>query len=92
MHKPWMFDIITGALSDISFDLFKIALVCDRDALIKRRILDNRRKELIEELIESPDLMEPFYHLGAEVIDVSNIPVEEVARRVMHILNKKKGE
>ena len=47
---------------------------------------------MIEELIESPDLMEPFYHLGAEVIDVSNIPVEEVARRVMHILNKKKGE
>jgi len=36
--------------------------------------------------------MEPYYRLGAEVIDVSAIPVEEAVKKVIHILNKEKGE
>jgi adenylate kinase family enzyme len=88
MSSPRMFGIITEALVDIKFDLYKIALVCDRDAHIKRMRLDKLRNEQVE----LPDSMEPYYHLGAEVIDVSTTPIEDVVQRVIYILNKIKGE
>ena len=88
MKTPQMFEIITTPLSDIKFELYKIVLVCDRETHIKRMILDN----LGTEQIESDDSMEPYYHLGAEVIDVSSISVEDAAKKVIDILNKKKGE
>lgn len=84
MSSSWMFDLITEPLSDIEFRLYKIALVCDKDAHIERMQKDERR----EEQANSPDSMEPYYQLGAEVIDVSSMSVADTVQRVLCILNK----
>lgn len=37
-----------------------------------------------------PHPMEPFYRLGAEVIDVTHLTVDEAAKRALQIINKNK--
>lgn len=88
ISSEYMFDLVIKPLSDMEFDLVKIALVCDREVHIERMRKDNRR----EEQINSPYSMAPFYKLGAEVIDVTQLSVDEMVKSAIHIINKEKGK
>ena len=82
MSSPWMFDLITKPLSDLTLDIRKITLICDKKKHIERMKLDGRR----EEQANFPDSMDKYYNLGAKIIDTTNIPINEVVKNVLRII------
>lgn len=79
-----MFSLITEQLKNIDYTLIKIALICEKSTHISRMRIDNRRKDQAE----NPANMDPYYDLGAHIIDVSNISVQETAKKAMEIINQ----
>ena len=83
MHSEFMFDLITEQIADKDYDLIKIALVCsDKKIYIERMRKDGRREEQIEEA----DNMRRFYQLNANIIDVADLSVDEMAERIIELI------
>jgi tRNA uridine 5-carbamoylmethylation protein Kti12 len=84
MHSPFMFDIIINQLDGMEFKLYKIALICDMKSHIYRKTKDGRRTEQIE----NQDSMEPYFNLGATIVDVSTISAKDAAYQIVELLNE----
>lgn len=82
MHSTWMFDLITEPLSDLTFDIREIAIVCDKEQHIERMKLDGRRNEQAN----FPESMDNYYKLGANIIDVSSLSFNEAVKSAVNFI------
>ncbi len=89
MHSKFMFDLITEQIVDEDYELIKIALVCsDKEIYIERMRKDGRREEQIEEA----DNMERFHQLNASIIDVADLSVDDIVKRIIALIYSAAGE
>jgi hypothetical protein len=86
MKTTRMFELITVPLKDFDLNIVKIALVCDREDHVQRKIKDNR----IEEQIYEKSSMENYYNFGAHVIDTTNKTVQESGMLVRELIEKER--
>lgn len=77
-------EIILEPLADIDMKVYKIALICNVDAHKERMKLDNRRAEQVNTCYD----MEPYYQLEAEVIDISELSVEQTLEKILITVKK----
>lgn len=82
MSSTWMFDLITEPLSNMTLDIRKIALVCDREQYIERIKSDDRR----DELVSFPSSMDNFYTLGASVIDTTALSKSATVKIALNLI------
>lgn len=84
MSRAWMFDLITEPLSDLTLDIRKIALVCDREQHIERMKLDGRR----DEQANFPEPMDDYHKLGASIIDTTLLSKDETVKIALDIIGQ----
>lgn len=82
MSSTSMFDLITKPLSNMSLDIRKIALICDKDQYIERMKSDGRR----DDQINFPYPIDNFYKLGASIIDTSTLSKLETVKIALNII------
>lgn len=83
MHSEFMFDLITEQIADKNYELIKIALVCgDKNMYVERMRKDRRSEAQIEEA----DNMMRFHQLDANMIDVVNLLVNDIAERIIELI------
>ena len=88
MHNDFMFDLVTSHLTEKSYELIKIALVCsDTEIYIDRMKRDGRREEQLTADVD----MQRFIQLSKiNVVDVTNLTIKETATRILDIIRHAK--
>jgi hypothetical protein len=82
MHSDFMFDLVTSQISYKDYKLIKIVLVCEESEYIRRLIEGNRS----ENKIYNPDDMTKYRLINANIIDTTELSVEETADKILDII------
>ncbi|MBE6088529.1 MAG: nucleotide kinase [Clostridium beijerinckii] len=87
IHMEEIFDDILEPLNDLNFEIIKITLICDEDALKKRILGDVKLKLRDEEYVSrSVERLDLYKEMSTKKIDTSNISVLETVDKIMKII------
>lgn len=87
IHIEDIFDDILEPLNDLDFEIIKITLICDEDALKKRILGDVKLKLRDEECVRrSVERLDLYKEMSTKKIDTSNISVLETVDKIMKII------
>ncbi|WP_271813420.1 AAA family ATPase [Clostridium beijerinckii] len=87
IHMEDIFDDILEPLNDLNFEIIKITLICDEDALKKRILGDVKLKLRDEECVSrSVERLGLYKEMSTKKIDTSNISVLETVDKIMRII------
>ncbi|GEA33831.1 MAG: AAA family ATPase [Clostridium beijerinckii] len=87
IHMEEIFDDILEPLNDLNFEIIKITLICDEDALKKRILGDVKLKLRDEECVSrSVGRLDLYKEMSTKKIDTSNISVLETVDKIMKII------
>lgn len=83
IDKESVYEDILEALSDLTFELYKITLICTEEALENRWYKDNINDWRIPKWLQvSKKSLEMFGNLETIKIDTSNISAEQAANQI----------
>ncbi|WP_026888605.1 AAA family ATPase [Clostridium beijerinckii] len=87
IHMEDIFDDILEPLNDLNFEIIKITLICDEDALKKRILGDVKLKLRDEECVRrSVERLDLYKEMSTKKIDTSNISVLETVDKIIKII------
>jgi len=87
IHMEEIFDDILEPLNDLNFEIIKITLICDEDALKKRILGDVKLKLRDEECVSrSVGRLDLYKEMSTKKIDTSNISVLGTVDKIMKII------
>ncbi len=87
IHMEDIFDDILEPLNDLNFEIIKITLICDEDALKKRILEDVKLKLRDEECVRrSVERLDLYKEMSTKKIDTSNISVLETVDKIIKII------
>jgi len=88
IQYDFMFELVTEKISYKTYEIVKIALVCDEKAYVQRLKDGNRSENKINNL----DDMEKYRSLNANVIDTTDLSVCDTVDKIMSLIYHPKAE
>ncbi|MBE6051255.1 MAG: nucleotide kinase [Clostridium sp.] len=79
------FNLILDSLKEFEFDLYKITLLCSKEALLQRMIKDNREEYNINNSIKR---LECYEKMDTIKVDTTDKSVEEIVQNIENIISK----
>lgn len=87
IDKESVYEAILDVLSDLNFELYRITLICNEDALESRWYKDKTNDWRIPEWLQvSKKSLKLFDSLETIKIDTSNISAEHAANQIRELL------
>lgn len=84
IHQEYIFGLLLDRLKDLEFTLYKISLVCTKEALRQRILKDPSREE--NQIDASLARLEQYYNMDTIKLDVSEISAAEAAERIAEMV------
>lgn len=79
MHKQDIIDQIIQKLDTEGVDIHLISLICEKEELIKRMLIDRRDNQTIRKSLQYPEL---YKDLDTEKIDVTTLDVQKTIDKI----------